>query len=588
MSLVVFTGRSFLRCLGALPVCVSKLYGHFSIMNLLCLLLLLFPWVSASQLLSSIQSGSVPVLLRGRIQTVSLTPLSLFSPNSPLVKLLAHKLYYQGVVEGTPSAVLSLNIDLKLSTVHGTLKDHGELFDVSSNKDMLVAKLNTNAMKKEHGFSQRPVSRPNATTSVSKPRERRDDEERQYCTVFLDLHQSFYQHYGGKGSQAEREIRTIEKAVDIFAASAAMYEQGFENFGLALSGAKADVLNTMDIHPGDDTTTHTIHVDYGEWLAQGQAGGTAAHVRGEKYPTSQESCLNHLLVHIGLGYQVGQAVLGVTCDDWLGKNFGAGPVLAWNRGYSNAAGGDWQSPFTWSDFDIATTIAHELGHNFDAEHDCCDGSCETSSFECPTDTPRCDGFIMGSFGLPGVNADKFSSCSKGQISTFLQNPDATSCFLNQPPTPVFPPGVFENDETTASTSTTAKTTTKATTTTTTTTAPTTTKTAAGCQAGVSSCFKCRRGVCVQCTDRKHLFKGICVHSCPSNMFVKRPNALRGRKCVVCKRGKNFCARCARNGARCKECKGGRYLHDGKCLDRCPRGFAEANFESKRGRTCERV
>ncbi|MCJ8730453.1 hypothetical protein PDJAM_G00184900, partial [Pangasius djambal] len=71
---------------------------------------------------------------------------------------------------------------------------------------------------------------------------------------------------------------------------------------------------------------------------------------------------------------------------------------------------------------IASTIAHEMGHNLGMSHD-------TANCDCPKTQPG-QGCVMGE-SIGHVFPEHFSSCSKMALETFLQNYDVR-CLLNAP------------------------------------------------------------------------------------------------------------------------------------------------------------
>jgi hypothetical protein len=105
------------------------------------------------------------------------------------------------------------------------------------------------------------------------------------------------------------------------------------------------------------------------------------------------------------GNTVGLAYLGTVCNS-NGYGTGIDQIT-----FSQAFGG--------------ATLAHEIGHNFNAQHDSQGNACPAS------------GFIMAAIINTGAPSSQFSSCSLAYFSQYLAAP--LSC-LNGPPDPIFASG----------------------------------------------------------------------------------------------------------------------------------------------------
>ncbi|KAJ8264317.1 hypothetical protein GJAV_G00147740 [Gymnothorax javanicus] len=110
----------------------------------------------------------------------------------------------------------------------------------------------------------------------------------------------------------------------------------------------------------------------------------------------------------------------ITGIDFNGDTVGLAPTSAMCTGMSGAVNQDHGIVAVA----VASTIAHEMGHNLGMSHDdlVCTCSSSTSSSNC----------IM-KHSVGSVYPDTFSGCSKEDLDTFLQNSNP-SCLLNSPPT----------------------------------------------------------------------------------------------------------------------------------------------------------
>jgi hypothetical protein len=102
------------------------------------------------------------------------------------------------------------------------------------------------------------------------------------------------------------------------------------------------------------------------------------------------------------GATVGLAYVGTVCNG-SGYNTGINQIT-----FSQAFGG--------------ATVAHEIGHNFNAQHDSQGNGCPSS------------GFIMAAVINTGAPSSQFSSCSLNYFNQYLTAP--LTC-LNGPPDPIF-------------------------------------------------------------------------------------------------------------------------------------------------------
>lgn len=131
----------------------------------------------------------------------------------------------------------------------------------------------------------------------------------------------------------------------------------------------------------------------------------------------------HLLSQCTTGSEVGIAWLATLCQT---SSSGSSPNVVSGTAVSTAGRTEWQ------------VIAHEIGHNFGAIHDCTAG-CSLSGTCCPLTSSTCDAnsvYIMSPTASDSEN--KFSQCSLGNICSLMQGVSGsqtnTSCILDPDPT----------------------------------------------------------------------------------------------------------------------------------------------------------
>ncbi|KAF9652066.1 hypothetical protein BDM02DRAFT_3162133 [Thelephora ganbajun] len=131
----------------------------------------------------------------------------------------------------------------------------------------------------------------------------------------------------------------------------------------------------------------------------------------------------HLLSRCTTGSEVGIAWLATLCQVTA---TGTSPNVVSGTGVSTAGRTEWQ------------VIAHEIGHNFGAIHDCADG-CTMTSACCPLSTTSCSAtsrFVMSP--TASEIETQFSPCSLGNICSLMMGIGGgqtnTSCILDPDPT----------------------------------------------------------------------------------------------------------------------------------------------------------
>ncbi|EIN13237.1 hypothetical protein PUNSTDRAFT_94237 [Punctularia strigosozonata HHB-11173 SS5] len=136
--------------------------------------------------------------------------------------------------------------------------------------------------------------------------------------------------------------------------------------------------------------------------------------RGDK-GGSDGAGLWHLMSGCPTGDEVGIAWLATLCNQGASKS---GDAFVSGTAVSTAGKTEWQ------------VIAHEIGHNFGAIHDCADG-CNSTSSCCPLTASSCDAnsqFLMSPVAETGEMV--FSQCTIGNICSVMASAAASGAMLN--------------------------------------------------------------------------------------------------------------------------------------------------------------
>ncbi|KAF8680144.1 Sanke disintergrin [Rhizoctonia solani] len=139
---------------------------------------------------------------------------------------------------------------------------------------------------------------------------------------------------------------------------------------------------------------------------RGERGGASGSGAGNS------AGLWHLMSGCPTGTEVGVAWLGQVCNT---RSSGSQGNVVSGTAVSTAGRTEWQ------------VVAHEIGHNFGAIHDCTTG-CTGTSACCPRSSTTCDSgsqFIMSPVSSSGEVA--FSPCSIGNICSVLAGSVDSSC-----------------------------------------------------------------------------------------------------------------------------------------------------------------
>jgi hypothetical protein len=251
-------------------------------------------------------------------------------------------------------------------------------------------------------------------------------EQHRACSIYLDVHESFYFRWAGTGDANTKMDRVMTKVLGTVFEVDDLYKR---ELGVRLAIAGVRVLTDdgqQQFHEGPNINSAQSGGDllgeYEMWLADGAKAteGPAGSPRGADQPTSQEVCANFLFIHHPLGSTAGTAnlasansgIVGGICEDYLWK--GAKGYHALNTGFANTYIG--RSMDFW---ELVTTTSHELGHMFGAQHECNPAVevCYSGVEKCTEDDSG--GFIMYPKLVRGSNAKKFSSCTKKTVASII-------------------------------------------------------------------------------------------------------------------------------------------------------------------------
>jgi hypothetical protein len=244
------------------------------------------------------------------------------------------------------------------------------------------------------------------------------------CNVFIDADKWFYDQWGGEGATSVRVERTILAMLDNMLAAMDVFVVNFaESNGPFIYVVGARVHSGEDFGIVDPNIASNPDAALGAYrtFLSDDATKTPRH-RAPSDAKGNAVCLNHLFTHANFGQVVGLAGLGTACS----------------KSFQNTAFTSTQSSGgIMSTAGRQSTTTHEIGHNFNAEHDCSDDGEQCEAFiasspdvdiEAECLAPD-DHFIMFPSVSAGANAHKFSSCSKYLIQNFREK---MNCLANPP------------------------------------------------------------------------------------------------------------------------------------------------------------
>ena len=248
------------------------------------------------------------------------------------------------------------------------------------------------------------------------------------CQIFIDADKYFYKQWGGSGNTEQRVERTILAMLDAMIAAQEVFYHNFAADGgpyLHVVGASVHTdYGFGEADPAQQQDPNAVLSEYSNFLAADNAAASSSgRHRASSDPRGDDVCLNHLFTHANFGEVVGLANLGTACKSDFSNTAFTSTRSA--NGRMSLAGRQ-------------ATAIHEIGHNFNAPHDCSDESAVMcASFLAEAVTPdiedECidtgDNYLMWPSVTYGANAAVFSPCSRGLI---LATTSQLTCLVADP------------------------------------------------------------------------------------------------------------------------------------------------------------
>lgn len=227
------------------------------------------------------------------------------------------------------------------------------------------------------------------------------DQRVVYMGVAADC--EYVQAYGDKENATQQILNTWNSASSLYK-STFNISLGIVELQIQDSECPSTANDTMqwNLACSDSITLNNRLSDFSKW-------------RGTH---SDNAGLWHLMSGCPTGSEVGVAWLGVLCQKDTTQSSGDSVS---GTGVSTNGRTEWQ------------VVAHEIGHNFGAIHDCSDG-CSLSDSCCPFSSSSCDAksqFIMNP--VSDSSEQKFSPCSIGNICSMFGGIDGsvdTGCLVS--------------------------------------------------------------------------------------------------------------------------------------------------------------
>lgn len=271
-------------------------------------------------------------------------------------------------------------------------------------------------------------------------RARRDAVPFDTCSMFLDADKWFFDKWAGSGTMEDRVDRTVVAMLDM---SNAMMDIFHLNFGS--DGGPFVFVVGIAVHPSEEMgvvdptalNNKDLALKYYSAFLKKDAFGKQGRLRSDSNTRTyngtdwgrgtkgNDVCLNHLFTHTNYGKVIGVATLGGICSTTF-NNVG----FTSTRSKSGDVGLSARQ----------TTTAHEVGHNFGANHDCSNDHKDCQEWLKLPGTPDIEDeclkndepFLMFPESAAGMHRLKFSSCSRYYIKKTMSSHAGTTCFIQSP------------------------------------------------------------------------------------------------------------------------------------------------------------
>ena len=351
-------------------------------------------------------------------------------------EVLHRNRWYLGRIIGYSTSRVSLSTRAD-GGVHGTIQMAQYAGDATA-----VVEIETSEVGKISAIPRRGDADPNAIlrdvrpgfgfeNSTAQKRHSRgdgDSELKNTCTVFVDADKWFYDQWGGSGPAWLRKQRTVLKMLDIMLGAMDVFLFNFAASNgpyLYVSGAAVHEGRSFAVeNPTALNDPDSSLAAYSSFLHEDAA---VKRYRASTDQKGNQVCLNHMFTHVNFGNVVGLASTGTACS----QNFQNTAFTSTRSGHGTMSAAGSQG-----------VASHEVGHNWNAEHDCeapkksgDGGRCE--AFVALASTPdieaEClapdDHFIMFPTVSSGANSHRFSPCSKYLIGKMREQ---LTCLIAAP------------------------------------------------------------------------------------------------------------------------------------------------------------
>lgn len=197
----------------------------------------------------------------------------------------------------------------------------------------------------------------------------RPSTEHAGCSVFVDVDQAFFNHWGeaagGRGDVASQMEFVSGLVMSIVNDVDSLYSAETD-LRLFVGGIRLHISNNNIGADGASSGADFLY-GYESWLAPGSTRGAAgsSRPRGPNTATASDSCMNLLLTHRSLGGTIGTAnmasassnVVGGACETYLWRDSSTQAYHALNSMFASSHGRN----RVLSVREVVSTVAHEIG-----------------------------------------------------------------------------------------------------------------------------------------------------------------------------------------------------------------------------------